>query len=492
MRSHLVVSLLLVIGLSFFGGKTNVLQASLNISMLNEISIEEFQTLEDKPVHIYIDNEYKQTILKNLRLNFDNGFIKASTDTQQAIDHLFENVNTPQDAQLINKSSSLYLKPSKDGYQINLNHLEKAVNSEDFQESMTLRLNNFLIKPSYTTTQARADLALIKANEDQKIKFQLISEVGTYSSEVFSIYEFSTYYKGSLTIDNTALLETLDSFREQFEQPASNIKIVQEDGQMTIHSTGTIGQELLVEPSMEVIKNALETKQLTANLKYKLVLPNVFSENGEISDWKAISVGASDYTGSIENRVTNIKMAANYLYNNVLVMPQEQFSYNQILTTKGNFIDWKNAYIIVNGGDLKEAPGGGLCQVSTTIYRAAMNAGLPINSIKNHSLYVKYYQKHGDGLDATIYPGVKDMVFTNDLDTPILMQVYSTPNNKLVTVFYSKSETKPVNLIGPIYNKNQDLFPDVQVDRNQIKWIREFVDSGEREVFTSTYKDNLG
>ena len=60
MRSHLVVSLLLVIGLSFFGGKTNVLQASLNISMLNEISIEEFQTLEDKPVHIYIDNSLER------------------------------------------------------------------------------------------------------------------------------------------------------------------------------------------------------------------------------------------------------------------------------------------------------------------------------------------------------------------------------------------------------------------------------------------------
>ena len=390
MKSHIYISLFLLTCLAFFSGQGNILQASLNLNSHYKISQEQFDYLDQSSIHIFIGKEYKQTAFKNLRLKYNNGLIKVSEQTDEAFEHLFTNIQKPQDAQLINRNNSLYLKPSKPGNQLNLNLLEKTLNSEEFHTSKTLRLKSYQIEPSYTTLQARVDLSMIKARDEQKISFKVDSELGTYQSQDFSIFEFSTFYKTQLEIDKTKLLETLDAFRESIETPSSNIKLNQNEKDITVHAIGNIGQTVLIEDSLDLISQAVESKQSTVDLKYKIELPTVYQEDGEPSGWKAISFGASDYTGSIENRITNIKLAANHVYNNTLIMPNDKFSYNTTLIRKGSWIDWKNAFIIVNGGDLKEAPGGGLCQVSTTIYRAAMNAGLPINSIKNHSLYIKY------------------------------------------------------------------------------------------------------
>ena len=107
-------------------------------------------------------------------------------------------------------------------------------------------------------------------------------------------------------------------------------------------------------------------------------------------------------------------------------------------------------------------------------------------------VFILNIKKHGDGLDATIFPGFQDLSFENNLEHPILIQTYTTANNKLITVMYSKSDAKQVNLIGPIYSSNQNEFPDIEVDKNQIKWIREFEDGTESEIFTSTYNQTVG
>mgnify|MGYP001613535693 CR=1 FL=1 len=80
------------------------------------------------------------------------------------------------------------------------------------------------------------------------------------------------------------------------------------------------------------------------------------------------------------------------------------------------------AELVIKGDKLVYEYGGGVCQVSTTMFRAAMASGLPIIERHPHSLPVRYYNPQG--YDATVYPGVADLQFLNDTSAPVLIQSY--------------------------------------------------------------------
>jgi len=164
--------------------------------------------------------------------------------------------------------------------------------------------------------------------------------------------------------------------------------------------------------------------------------------------------GKSDYTGSTYARKMNVQKALNEHVLNTLVEPGAQFSFNSTLNgavSQGN--GWHMAKVIYNGGDLEYAPGGGICQASTTVYRAIVNAGFPVEARRAHSLYVSYYEKHGVGIDATIYPGSQDLVFTNDTAKPLLIQSYNDGSEAYVNI-YGTPDGRTVELSGPYFAAN--------------------------------------
>jgi vancomycin resistance protein YoaR len=160
---------------------------------------------------------------------------------------------------------------------------------------------------------------------------------------------------------------------------------------------------------------------------------------------------------------------------NVLVPAGEIFSYNDALGNAGSLADgWKMALTIFEGVNLRPAPGGGVCQVSTTIFRAALRAGLPIVEQKNHSLYVSYYEAYGVGQDATVYPGKQDFRFKNDTGHPILLQSYNEGDDAYVNI-YGIDDGRAVTVKGPYFAattpeevKNQDK----KLRANEIGWVR--------------------
>lgn len=226
----------------------------------------------------------------------------------------------------------------------------------------------------------------------------------------------------------------------------------------------------------------------TINVKTEQSYPKITNENNE--NINVISVGRSNFEGSIPNRIYNVKEGAK-VFNNIIIKPNEQFSYNYTLSTKGADVIWKNAYIIVNGKDLKLSPGGGLCQTSTTIFRAALKAGLDINQWKNHSIYVSYYSQYGDGIDSTIYPGKQDLVFTNTYKNDLYLISEVDDNNNMYTFILGKDKPKEVNFNGPFYGKKQDKMENsnYSLRSNQIGWEREI--NGEIQEFISTYNTGV-
>ena len=124
----------------------------------------------------------------------------------------------------------------------------------------------------------------------------------------------------------------------------------------------------------------------------------------------------TNFNPKIENRVNNISVAANATKNIVLIKDDE-FSFNDLLLKDDCESKFKEAPVIING-KLEKGMGGGICQVSSTIYNAALYSGLDIINVRNHSIPSTYISK---GRDATVSLGDIDFKFRNNYDNPILI-----------------------------------------------------------------------
>lgn len=176
------------------------------------------------------------------------------------------------------------------------------------------------------------------------------------------------------------------------------------------------------------------------------------AETNDLGINELVAEGQSDFSGSPKNRVVNIKVGSKK-FNGLIIAPGEEFSFNKYLGD----VDAANGFLpelVIKKTGLVPEFGGGLCQVSSTAFRAAMNAGVPINERKNHSFAVHYYSPQGT--DATIYPGVSDLRFVNNLNSSLLIHT-RIDGSKLFFDFYSTKDERQVAFDGPYqYDKRSD------------------------------------
>jgi vancomycin resistance protein YoaR len=159
-----------------------------------------------------------------------------------------------------------------------------------------------------------------------------------------------------------------------------------------------------------------------------------------------IGQGESFFRGSSTARIHNIQTAAEQL-NGQLVAPGETFSFNQALGEISTITGYQEGYIIKEGQTLPDV-GGGVCQVSTTFFRAALNTGLPIEERQAHAYRVGVYeQESSPGLDATVYSPSPDLKFTNDTGYYLLIETVFSPADYHLTVnIYGTNDGRRVAL----------------------------------------------
>ena len=125
------------------------------------------------------------------------------------------------------------------------------------------------------------------------------------------------------------------------------------------------------------------------------------------------------FYGGVPNRIHNVQLVA-HLVNNKLIAPGATFSFNQATGARTAAKGFLVAPVIING-EVSTGLGGGVCQVSTTVFNAAYEAGLPITARTNHALYISHYPL---GRDATVdYPDV-DLKFVNDTGHWLLLRTF--------------------------------------------------------------------
>jgi vancomycin resistance protein YoaR len=186
-------------------------------------------------------------------------------------------------------------------------------------------------------------------------------------------------------------------------------------------------------------------------LPVTVVEPEVTTEKANnLGIVEVISTGVSHFAGSIPNRVHNLSLAASKV-NGILIAPNEVFSFNKTIGDISKFTGYKEAYVI-SGGKTILGDGGGVCQVSTTLFRAALNAGIPIEERYGHAYRVGYYeQQSAPGFDATIYVPTVDFKFKNDTKHHILIQSYVDPTNMSLTfTLYGTKDGREVSVTTPV------------------------------------------
>jgi vancomycin resistance protein YoaR len=175
-----------------------------------------------------------------------------------------------------------------------------------------------------------------------------------------------------------------------------------------------------------------------------------------------VSQGTTYFTGSPANRRANIAEAASR-FDGIVVGPGEEFSYNYWLgdvSPEDGFVEG----LIISGNRTVKGVGGGICQVSTTAFRAAFWAGYPILERYAHGYRVGYYERgdNGDGvgMDAAIFTPDFDFRFQNDTPYSLLIETFVYPGNDAVQFrFYSTNPGRKVVKDGPYITNESPALP---------------------------------
>lgn len=225
-----------------------------------------------------------------------------------------------------------------------------------------------------------------------------------------------------------------------------NARFLMREGKVKTFTLSQKGLFLDIEASKRKIIDELKKDSRKINLIVKETPPAITTDDIDtLGIDTLLARGKSDFGGSPDSRSHNIKVGT-AIYNGILVAPEEELSFNEILGPVGPKQGYLPELVIKNGKTIPEY-GGGLCQVSTTLFRAATKAGLDITKRYNHSYVVDYYGK--PGFDATIYPPNPDLRFKNSTPNHILIQG-KIEGTKLYFEIYGTDDGRTTKLEGPV------------------------------------------
>jgi len=275
------------------------------------------------------------------------------------------------------------------------------------------------------------------------------------------------------------------------------------DGKAVTFQLGKDGRVLDEETLKEEITNKMKdaflsnkAETITMALPVKTIhAGNATDEANRLGIKEEVAEGTSLFQHSAPERIFNIALAASKL-NGVIIKPNEVFSFDKTIGDISALSGYKQAYVIENGKTVL-GDGGGVCQVSTTMFRAALNAGLPIVERHQHAYRVGYYEEDsGPGIDAAIYYPTVDLKFKNDTGHALLIQTYvDYTEDRLTFVLYgTKDPNRNVSISTPVVLSQTPAPPPLYQDdptlpAGQVKQV-DFSANGANVYFTRTVTEN--
>jgi vancomycin resistance protein YoaR len=264
----------------------------------------------------------------------------------------------------------------------------------------------------------------------------------------------------AVRVNPDRLAQAVEGLAQQVDTGTAEPRLRFADGQVQIVEEGKPGWRLRKDEAVEQIANLLLSPAAvtrTLTLPVDELKPQITAANlATVGIKELVGEGQSSFAGSAPYRVTNIIAGAKRM-DGVLIAPGEEFSFNRQLGEVDAANGFVEGYAII-GNRTQLEWGGGVCQVSTTVFRSAFWAGVPITERHAHAFYISWYDRFGlgpngdgQGLDAAIYTGVADLKFVNDTGGWLLMQTAVDEGAQVLTVrLYGTRPNREVQLAGPV------------------------------------------
>lgn len=357
--------------------------------------------------------------------------------------------------------AEIFIANAPNGKQIGVNSGQdgqtidwKQVNKNITDELSSLKEPNFIlpvqvIKTAPSEAQINQVKQLGTPYLNKQIDFTTEEEKWTLTDkEIIGFLTFDGFSDDKISSYSSVLTTTI-------KRPAENALFAY-DGQMVRQfKPAQTGLELdqkqttiLIQQALEKIKDSQE--KLTISLPLNITQPEITTaDSNNFGINGLIGQGESWFSHSITPRIHNVDLASSK-FHGILLPPGEIFSFNQNLGEVSSANGYQPAYIIKDGRTIL-GDGGGVCQVSTTIFRAALQSGLEIIERTPHAYRVSYYEQNSPaGMDATVFSPSPDLKFKNNTAHHILIQrVINTNTQYLAFNFYGHKDNRTVYISKP-------------------------------------------
>lgn len=339
--------------------------------------------------------------------------------------------------------------------------LALPANAATIPESLSIRAADYEQKLSGNEINAWFDVETKLARASKKSEIENTQYCPT--KETFCFFSISRDSRSRISVqfESEPNKEKIELFVTEFsdnvsQDPVDAVFGADAENKIYVLEPEKIGRALKKEESVALLLQALTSSdepKIKITFPTTVVEPKILGSDKERLGLKEmIGQGTTNFRGSPKNRIFNINRALKQ-FQGILIKPGEEFSFVNYLGE----VDGEHGYLpelVIINNQTKPEFGGGICQVSTTVFRAAINTGLKITERKNHAYPVQYYRPYG--MDATIYIPKPDLKFQNNTPGYILMQS-SIEGTNLTYRFFGTNDGRQVKINGPhILESNPD------------------------------------
>lgn len=359
------------------------------------------------------------------------------------------------------------INSGKAGNKINSQLLEALVDkSLSLADKNPITIPLTLIDPTLSDTKAKD-----YQNRAEKLLGKKLILTFEYDSFVFDQSDLIDVLDPNEGLSPDILQENIYNIAQKINRDPQEPKFTFENGKVIEFLPAKDGIELDSDNFEQKLTDLIaqlsdsEESTLTSEVPVFETAPKITTDKvNDLGIKELIGRGTSRFRGSIPSRIHNVQLASSRL-NGILIKPGEVFSFNDALGDVSKFTGYQEAYVIREGKTIL-GDGGGVCQVSTTFFRAALDAGLPILERQAHAYRVGYYEQDSlPGLDATVYGPSPDLKIKNDTPASILIQATAdTKNLSLVFEFYGTNDGRVSTVSKPLVTSVIPAGEDQYVD----------------------------
>ncbi|OGL54089.1 hypothetical protein A3K55_02565 [Candidatus Shapirobacteria bacterium RBG_13_44_7] len=354
------------------------------------------------------------------------------------------------------------------GLQTNLPELRQlirlALTSYQFSSPLTIPTDSIGSLPSQS--QIDSTISLAKNLLDKSLTLKYADQSVNLDNQVLISW---------LSFDSSCLSDKIsayvDSLATSLKKDPVDAVFKFESNQVTDFRAAENGFTLKTEETKNLLCQQLtklttsSEKSLTLDLPLDFIQPKITnSDVNNLGIKELLGRGTSSFRHSSTIRNFNVEKGAS-IVNRILVAPDEEFSFLENLGEVTLEAGYKKAYVIKKGKTELDV-GGGICQVSTTLFRAMLNAGMDITQRHAHAYRVQYYEEDSKpGFDATVFIPSPDLKFKNDTGHYVLIQSqYDGVNKKLTYEIYGTSDDRTVDISNYHQWDAAPAPPDVYID----------------------------